>query len=229
VLSFATACLKIVVMMTRTVGAFVTVVAAAASSVSCGGGGGGTCAMVAACGGDVVGNWRITSSCLKATGTFDIPDNPDSPSCTGAPVNASLQATGNISYTAALTYSSTIVISGTESIGFSGACLTFNGVTVTCDQLNQAFATMPPDPAFSAIHCTAAGGGCNCVVALSGMMTNESGTYTTSGGTITLTPSGGPPEAGAGYCVKGNQLDLTPPASMMAGLTSSGDLTLTRQ
>jgi hypothetical protein len=211
-------------MMKRLVGVpLALVLTATVSGVSCGGGGSGTCGMVTACGGDIVGNWRITSSCLKATGTFTTPE------CPSATVNASLQVTGTVSYTAALTYNLAFMLSGTETIGFPASCLTFSGVTVTCDQLNQSFAAMPPSPTLM-LHCApAGGGGCNCSTPLNATPSNETGTYVTSGGTLTTTAVGGAAESG-GYCVKGTTLDLTPPLSMMqSGLIETGDLTLTLQ
>lgn len=204
-------------------GPLALVLTATVSSASCGGGDSSTCGMVAACGGDIVGDWRITSSCLKATGTFN------DPQCPSATVNASLQVTGTVSYTAALTYNLAFLLSGTETVGFPASCLTSSGVTVTCNQLNQVFAANPPDPSFM-LHCTAAGGGgCNCSTPLNAFPSNEIGTYVTSGATLTTTPVGGTAESG-GYCVKGTKLDLTPPSSMMqSGLIETGDLTLTRQ
>lgn len=200
------------------------VLAAMVSGVSCGGSDEGTCSMANACGGDIVGNWKITSSCLKVTGTFDNAD------CPTASINASLHATGTASYRADMTYSLAFVLSGTETIGFPATCLTVNGVTVTCDQLNQQFATNPP-AGITALHCTSAGsGGCNCTTTLPDQTDTEVGTYTTGAGTLTTTQAGSTPEPGGGYCVQGTTLDLTPPASMaQTGVTTSGDLTLTRQ
>jgi hypothetical protein len=200
------------------------ILAAMVSGFSCGGSDGGTCSMANACGGDIVGDWKITSSCLKVTGTLDDAD------CPTASINASLHATGTASYRADLTYSLAFVLSGMETIGFPATCLTFNGVTVTCDQLNQQFVTNPP-AGIAALHCTSAGsGGCNCTATLPDQTDTEVGTYITGSGILTTTQTGSTPDPGGGYCVQGNTLDLTPPASMaQAGVTMSGDLTLTRQ
>lgn len=181
--------------------------------------------MTAACGGDVVGNWRITTSCLKATGTVAL-----SGCSTTATVTASLQATGTASYAADFTYSQAFLLSGTETIGLPAACLTMSGITLTCDQLNQALAVTPLDPSLSSIHCsTAGGGGCNCVANLTATTANETGTYVTAGTNLVTTPSTGT-SGSSGYCVKGTRLDETAPAAMsQPGLTISGDLTFTRQ
>jgi hypothetical protein len=204
----------------------IAIVLAVACTFSCGGGAGaaGSCGMVAACGGNIVGNWRVTGSCLKVSGTLG------DATCPGATIDGSLHITGTTSYAADLTYIQSFILTGTETIGFPASCLTRSGVTLTCDQLNQSFAANPPAPSVASLHCTAAGGGaCNCVTTLTAMSVNETGTYITSGGNLTSTQTGGVPDSGGGYCVKGTRLDLTP-ASMMGGtLIESGDLTLALQ
>src|SRR5438445_10933653 len=74
--------------------------------------GGGTCANTAACGGDVVGTWNITSSCVSAT-----PSMMSSASCPGAKTTSSnLTATGTIVYRADMTYSSNFMVSGSVTV-----------------------------------------------------------------------------------------------------------------
>ena len=205
--------------------ASIGIVVAMVSGASCGGsdGGGGTCAMANACGGDIVGNWKVTSSCVKVSGNIGDPD------CPTATADATFQATGTASYTAALTYSLALTLTGTETVHLPATCLIQGGVTFTCDQLNQIFAANPPDPTITSIHCASAGGGgCSCTAQLQPMDDNESGTYTTAAGILTTTQSGNPPDSG-GYCVKGTELDLTLPPGMDPGVMGSGSLTLTRQ
>lgn len=191
------------------------------SGVSCGGDG-GSCAMVPNCGGDVVGNWTITSSCTKGSGTVAL-DGCTTP----ASVSASLNITGTLSFRSDLTYDVSGAISGTESILYPAACLTIQGVTITCDQLNQVLAggTGAGTPTG---RCTATSGGCSCTLTIPPQPSDESGTYTVSGGILTTTPAGGSPET-TGYCVQGNRFDYTPTMPMVDGLTVTGDVTLMRQ
>src|SRR4029077_8462017 len=46
--------------------------AAGSAGSSGGGGAGGSCSNVTSCGGNLVGTWAVTSSCLKVTGSLDL-------------------------------------------------------------------------------------------------------------------------------------------------------------
>jgi len=196
----------------------------AASVVSCGGDGGGTCAMTSACGGDIVGEWRITASCLKVSGTFPLNG------CTApATVSGSVNITGTASYRADLTYTTTGTLTGSESVLYPAACL--GALGVTCANLNQAVSAGATGTTGSC--ASTSDGGCRCNLTPAPDASNETGTYSTSGGTLITTPAGSPPSDPGGYCVQGNRLDMTPTPSMMPvmmdGLTISGDITLMRQ
>ncbi|HET6150386.1 MAG TPA: hypothetical protein VFH68_22795 [Polyangia bacterium] len=189
------------------------------SGVSCGGDG-GSCAMVANCGGDVVGDWTVTSSCAKGSGTvtFNGCSTPGS-------VSASVKITGTLSFGSDLTYEAHGMITGSESILYPAACLTTaQGVTITCDQLTQFLA----GTRIATGKCTASNGGCSCNLAIGPQSSDESGTYTVSGGILTTTPTGRAP-ATSGYCVQGNRFDYTPTMPMTNGLAVTGDVTLMRQ
>jgi len=173
--------------------------------------------MVPSCGGDIVGNWVITSSCVKGQQTLT-----DNAACRTATLRTSLTATGTTSYRADMTYTLAFTVSGTDSVTVPASCLSMG---TTCAQANQLF----PD-AVPGLQCnSAAGGGCNCTLAVPATLFNEVGTYSTSGGSVTTTPSNGTSDTSQ-YCVRGNRLDLIPPAGMAdPGVTMSGDLTLMRQ
>jgi hypothetical protein len=194
----------------------VVMTAAGATATSCGGDG-GTCGMVTPCGGNIVGDWRITSSCIKGMDTLG------NSSCPTATVTSSATATGTTSYRADMTYTVSFTLTGSDSVVIPASCLSAG---TTCDQVNQVFFRgLLPD-----LRCSSASsGGCNCSLVVPPTPIAETGTYTTSGGTLTTTPTGATPDSG-GYCVKGDQLDLTPPAAMAGATgTMSGDLTLMRQ
>jgi hypothetical protein len=201
-------------------------VAAAAAAiatfvVSCGGDG-GTCAMVNACGGDIVGEWRITSSCLKVSGTFAL-DGCTQP----ATVSGSVHITGTASYRADLTYTTTGTLTGSESVLYPAACL--SAIGVTCADLNQSVNS----GGATGSCASSSDGGCRCNFTIPPDASDDTGTYSTSGGTLITTPSGSPPDSPGGYCVQGSRLDMTPSPSMMPvmmdGLTISGDIALMRQ
>jgi hypothetical protein len=200
----------------RTGWLLVVMTAAGASATSCGGDG-GSCGMVSSCGGDIVGDWRITSSCIKSMDTLGADF-----SCPTGTVTSSATATGTASYRTDMTYTVSFTLTGTDSVVIPASCLSAG---TTCDQVNQVFFRgLLPD-----LRCSSASGGCNCSLVIPATPLTETGTYATTGGALTTTPSSGTPDTG-GYCVKGNQLDLTPPAAMAGATgTMSGDLTLMRQ
>ena len=190
----------------------------ASSGVSCGGSDGGSCSTPAACGGNIVGSWLVTSSCVQLTGTFS------SSLCPTATAVASLQYSGQVSYTASMTYTLNASAGGTETIDFPVSC-----VTTTCDQIAQTLQASPPD-GLTSIHCSAgAGGGCNCTATLAPQSTPETGTYTLSGTSITTTSSTGGGETDS-YCAVGDHLDIIPATgSLSSGTTLSGSIGLTKQ
>src|SRR4051794_34210353 len=89
---------------------------------------GGTCANTAACGGDVVGTWKVTSSCVTAN-----PSMMGAGSCPGAKTTSSdLSVMGTVVYRADMTYTSNFTVSGSVTVFTPTSCL--NGFT--CEQLN---------------------------------------------------------------------------------------------
>jgi hypothetical protein len=184
--------------------------------------------MVTACGGDPVGNWEITSSCIKAKGTMDL-----SSTCS-AGVNASASITGTSSFNADLSYSFSWLFSGSEAIGYPSACLTLGAQSLTCDDLSHNFMAATAGPTLTGTCVAASGGGCRCNVTFNQFPMVEGGTYLTSGGMLTLNSDTGNSDPN-GYCVQGNRMDLTVPAMMMPAMTpgatsiSTGDLTFARR
>lgn len=197
---------------------FLAVLLGAFSGVSCSSSEGGSCSTPAACGGNIVGNWLVTSSCVQLTGTFS------SSLCPTATAVASLRYLGQVSYTANMTYTLNSSATGTEAIDFPASC-----VTTTCDQIAQTLQASPPD-GLTSIHCSpAAGGGCACDAALASGSNTETGTYTLSGTSITTTSSDGSGETDS-YCAMANHLDIIPATgSPVSGITVSGSIGLTRQ
>ena len=193
---------------------------AAFFGASCGGGGGGSCSTPMApmaCGGDIVGTWAVTSSCVHFTGPIG-----DS-TCPAATLEASVEYSGTVSYTAAMTYTQDVTVSGSETIVIPASCL-----AVSCAAADQMFQSSPP-PGTTSIHCASAGSGCNCNAVLGSAAAPETGTYTLSGTGITTTSSAGETETDQ-YCVMGNHLDIMPgPNSGSPGDTASGSIALTKQ
>ena len=182
---------------------------------------GGTCSNTAACGGAIVGTWTITSSCVSESASML---DSQCPSATAR--SSGLTITGNVTYNADGTYSSTSAVSGTIDVTLPPSCLTTNGVTLTCDQLNQLFQANPT--AGVTLNCTGSSS-CTCTETIAGQTSSETGTYTTTAaGLLTDTPTGGTTSL-TDYCVKGTTMTQSPHAgSAMMGQTVSGTITLTK-
>jgi hypothetical protein len=187
--------------------------------VSSCGGGSGTCGSTPACGGNIVGTWRIVSSCGSS------PTTVNGKQCAGAqPMQVTFSVSGTITFNADLTYSSNATASGMESISIPASCLAQSGAT--CAELDQLLSM---NPAAAGSHCSASGNGCACSVLIPASTDSQTGTYaTTLAGVITEMPSGGAPSV-ADYCVSGSMLTFSPHAgSSMDGMTA-GTVTLTKQ
>jgi hypothetical protein len=191
------------------------------------GGSGGTCGNTTACGGDIVGTWKITSSCISVDATSMVA----SMGCPGETASASgFTITGSITYNADMTYSSNSTLSGNVVVGLPASCLTQQGITITCGQLQQVLQGMAATAGFQSVRCSGSSG-CSCTVALAPQASTETGTYgTTAAGVLTTTAAGGTP-SGGDYCVKGTTLTESPQAgaSMMGQGSISGTITLTKQ
>jgi hypothetical protein len=139
------------------------------------------CSGFSACGGDPVGNWTIQGICLD-------PDSDPIPACDGEQVSANITQSGTVMVTSD-GYTTSVTTQGTVTVTVPGSCLT--GLT-SCDQLSSPDQTCSGDVSSS----------CSCRSDVD-EMSSETGTYTTSGGVLTLMPSGGTTET-LEYCVNGD-------------------------
>jgi hypothetical protein len=209
---------------------FASLLAACGGNTS-GGVGGATCANGSACGGDIVGQWTIVSSCVTISGQTTIP------TCT-QPMSiqaANVQIAGTIEYRSDGTLTQTETVSDSINTTFPAACLTNGTVTMTCAQLNQAMQLQQGqmgDAGIQSMTCTdAAGGGCVCTAAQHATSTTT-GTYTVNNGVLSETQNGGTPSQ-SDYCVQGTQLTESPHASSTGAgatqMTMSGNIVLQKQ
>lgn len=207
----------------------VTGVGVTMGMVACGsssGGGGNSCSTPAACGGDVVGTWKVTSSCISISGLGSSADCPQETLKV-----SNITASGSVTYKSDMTYTAQRSLAADLNITLPSSCLTFQGITVTCAQLQMGISG-DPNSGFKSINCVAAGAGCSCTGKIAQDQMNETGTFTTAGNVLTETTTGGKADAND-YCVQGNTLLILPHMDMsmpmMGDLTGSGSITLTRQ
>ncbi|HLK91049.1 MAG TPA: arabinofuranosidase catalytic domain-containing protein [Polyangia bacterium] len=183
------------------------------SGGSTGTGGSSSCKNVSACGGNVVGTWTATSSCLDlSSSSLDVTlAGLDPNSCKNVAMTASLTVSGTWTANADGTYTDATMTTGNAQLQMPAGCLMLSGTTTTCDHLDSPLTGL----GFSTVDCQNAtsGGGCTCTATvqqagLPGVLSSAasgSGNYATSGSTLTI--DGSTPYA---YCVSGSQMTWTP-------------------
>jgi hypothetical protein len=179
-----------------------------------GAGTGGACVPVAACGGDVVGTWRVVSSCLTATKDL-------SSVCAGASADVAYAITGSVTYDADGTYTPSLAATTTVHEHYPAGCAPFG---LTCDQLGRVAMDAGP-PVMSAGCTTDATGACTCASVVAATVDNTPGTYTASG--TTLASVQGSTTSTSMYCVQAGLLHETP-APGDGGLTAMGEIVLAK-
>jgi hypothetical protein len=160
------------------------------------------------CGGDIVGTWLVTQSCLSvsATATMSGCSEPLTVSGSDYVISGTLELRGDGTFT-----QTTNSLSVSMQEKFPAACLKFGSVTMTCAQLDQAMQQQASvtDGGLPSLRCVDAGdGGCMC----SGTMTSQNGsvtgTYTVSQGILTRVS--GTATYQSDYCVRGTNLSEIP-------------------
>jgi hypothetical protein len=177
-------------------------------------GGATMCGEVEPCGGDLTGSWVFTNACYTSTGIKD----GEAASCAGITLSVTaLYASGTLAFASDMTYTATALMNG-GTLVYSDPESCHNGLS--CSQLATDIQT---SGGVQSAYCTGSGT-CSCTV-VKGQTFSESGTYTTSGSTFSVTPTGGGTSritgsAGSGsYCVQGATLHLLSTSTMSMGTT----------
>jgi len=162
------------------------------------GGSGASCTGVeTACGGDVVGTWAIAKVCDLFVST------PGTPLCTGTEyIQSAVTETGTITFKADGTVTEDLTGTGTFREVVPSTCVEVLG---TCAEIDASFQMLVRPGVYTSASCaSAASGSCDCTAAFNTTAT-VSGTYTTSGPTLTLmnTTNTSTP---ASYCVQGSTM-----------------------
>ncbi|WP_437571046.1 hypothetical protein [Sorangium sp. So ce542] len=166
-------------------------------------GGGAACGEFAACGGDPTGTWTIEETCLDASTFAELTESCD------AEIDASgVAMVGTAEFRADSTYVTTSTLQGPMKIVYPPSCLTMEGVTITCEQLDASLQEVVRDGALLAsASCVAAGQGCACTLVLAGSTTTGEGTWSVSGTSLTMAPDGQEPDE-VPFCVEGSSLTM---------------------
>jgi hypothetical protein len=195
--------------MKRVALALIALVTACGGSTSTSTDNGAAAACSAACGGNVVGKWNIVSFCGPSTYQM-------STTTCAEPLGvdrAGETVTGTFDYRADGTLTASMTMSGSTRITYPAACLTYGGITITCDQLNQAMqlggASMA-DAGITGYSCVAAAAGaCACTAQMATQTLSGTGAYAVSGSVLTQATGGGSPGQ-VDFCVQGTRMTQTP-------------------
>ncbi|WP_437814032.1 hypothetical protein [Sorangium sp. So ce1078] len=180
--------------------------------------GGGACGEVAACGGDPTGSWTIEETCLDPSMFADLTESCD------AEVDVSgLEMVGTAEFRADSTYATTSTIQGPMKIVYPPSCLTMEGVTLTCAQLDMFMQQLltEGDAPFASASCAAAAAGCACTLIMEETTTTGAGTWSVSGSSLMIEADGEAPEE-LPFCVEGSSLTMAIDAD--AGSDASGKI-----
>ncbi len=199
-------------------------------------GGGSSCPnIVTPCGGDVVGTWSVTSSCLNVSGNVNMV--PADLGCSTASITTEslqVQVSGTWIANADGSYTDNTTTTGTAQLELPASCLQVSGTTTTCTRAGSALQSI----GYATGSCSdnTATGGCTCTATVNqpggigAIDTNAStgDSYTTSGNTITISDGrNGTPYA---YCVSGTTLTLSPQTTTTSSaVTTTGTIVLQKQ
>jgi non-reducing end alpha-L-arabinofuranosidase len=181
---------------------------------------GGNCSGMTPCGGNIVGTWNVTSSCLRLAGNMDV--SLAGLGCATVPLTSgSLQVNGTWTANGDGSYTDNTTTTGAVTFPLASSCLTISSVPVTCEKAGTIFAALG-----WVATCSSAGGQCNCSananqkggIGLVSVYASASGRYSTSGNVLTTDE----PTTNS-YCVSGNTLTITPQTT---GVTLTGTVVL---
>jgi len=180
-----------------------------------------SCTNVTACGGSVVGSWKVTSSCMKLSGDMDV--SLASLGCAKVPVTGSLTTTGTFVANADGTFTDNTLTTGSATFPLAKECLSISSVDRTCEQVSGIFEAL----GWSKGSCVDTNGQCNCTVTANqqGGLGTISGVATTKGRYTTATNMLTTEDITLPYCVAGDTLTVTPQVSSLTGtilLTKDG-------
>jgi non-reducing end alpha-L-arabinofuranosidase len=172
-------------------------------------GAGGSCPAATPCGGDVVGTWTVSSSCLKISGEIEM--TTFGAKCKTAKITGSLQVAGTFTAKSGGAYLDETTTTGDEQLELGPDCLIISSTPTEC---SGAAGLLKGGLGLDSLECTpVTGGGCTCkgTVKQDGMMgvpsglASADGSYKTSGSVLTYDDY-----LDYSYCVTGDKLTVTP-------------------
>jgi hypothetical protein len=189
-----------------------------------GAGGGGACTEFSACGGSLLGTWQLTSPC------FFMP--PAGSGCAAETVNAAtFHESGSYAFNSDLTYSASVIPSGTLGFTMPQSCTPAQPIATTCAVFNSTYSSLVSQPGspYASAGCAVSGTDCVCTFTFNGQTVSATGTYVvdTDTNTVTLTRAGSTTSTTNNFCVQGTALSLD--AVSLIGTAVVGPAALTMQ
>lgn len=195
-------------------------------------------ANVVPCGGDVVGLWHVTDSCLKPTGIANV--SALGIGCSEADVTGgNYEVSGNLRFDAPgdggqLIVADTTQMTGTLELGLSPMCKDVSATLVMCEGVQGPLKSLGNfiEPTTCVDSATITDGcDCTCTVdqtSVPGFVTtdvSDVALYSMANNVLTIA---GNVTVEYDYCVQGNYMQLTP-KTVGDGGTVTGSIVLTRQ
>jgi hypothetical protein len=167
------------------------------------------CTMFAACGGDVVGTWKVDRACVGGT------TSPLTAQCLTATFQVSETVDGTVEFTSDGMFTQNVTATLIEDLTLPPSCLQ----GTSCAQLQSTYNQTDGSGARLMGTCTEASGGCSCHVTAT-QSGPQHASYSVSGTTLTIGGQTVP------YCVHGSGLLYRLSAGTM-GMAGAGTVTYT--
>jgi len=170
------------------------------------------------CGGNLVGTWTVTSTCLAAPAALDV--SRLGLGCSSVPAKGTISAQGSLTFYASGAYTDDTTTFGQETLTLPASCLNISGTRISC----QTFAPLLTVLGYASASCAnRADGGCDCdtVIKQAGSLGYVAlgsgavkGSYTSTSAKVVF--DGVRPYP---FCASADKLILmTPPSLLGAGL-----------
>jgi hypothetical protein len=187
-----------------------------------GAGAGGACTDFTSCGGSLLGTWQLTSTC------FFMP--PAASGCADETVDAAtFHESGSYVFNSDLTYSASVIPSGTLGFTMPQSCTPAQPIATTCAVFNSTYSSLVSQPGspYASAGCAVSGTDCVCTFTFNGQTVSATGTYLVGTDTVTLTRAGSTTSTTNNFCVQGTVLSLD--AVSLIGTAVTGPAVLTKQ
>ena len=187
---------------------------------------GEACAAITPCGGDPVGTWTLTSSCMIGGWEQLVGDMYDEPECSDALASVDVSPTGTLVVNADGTYETQTHLSMTMRLVFTRDCIgamaeleTVDDATleVFCDELHSRFNSGDEESSIDSGTCSVNAGACQCTIS-SDTDGGTTGTYVISGTTLTTTNAEGEVDEGP-FCIQGDQMQVEKTEDGLTGVS----------